>query len=66
MLISGRDDDGGCDRDALLHIAELCSCDLRSILNAMQLHCHGSLSAAEAEAEACEKRWLAQAQSATF
>ena len=51
VLISGRDDDGGCDRDALLHIAELCSCDLRSILNAMQLHCHGSLSAAEAEAE---------------
>ena len=51
VLISGRDDDGGCDRDALLHIAELCSCDLRSILNAMQLHCHGSLSAAEAKVE---------------
>lgn len=51
VLIGGRDDDGGSDRDALLHIAELCSCDLRSILNAMQLHCHGSLSAVEAEAE---------------
>ena len=51
VLISGRDDDGGCDRDALLHIAELCSCDLRSILNAMQLHCHGSLSATEAKVE---------------
>lgn len=51
VLISGRDDDGGYDRDALLHIAELCSCDLRCILNAMQLHCHGSLSAAEAEEE---------------
>ena len=40
--ISGKEGDDECDRDALLHIAELCSCDLRSILNAMQLHCHGS------------------------
>ena len=40
--ISGKEGDDECDRDALLHIAELCSCDLRSILNTMQLHCHGS------------------------
>lgn len=42
--ISGKECDDECDRDALLHIAELCSCDLRSIFNAMQLHCHGSSS----------------------
>ena len=52
VLTSGREDDGGNDRDALRHIAELCSCDLRSILNAMQLHCHGSLSLSAAKVEA--------------
>jgi len=50
VLTSEREDDGGCDRDALLRIAELCNCDLRGILNAMQLHCHGSLSLSAAAA----------------
>lgn len=38
--VDDRDDEWG--QDELCCIAEICNCDLRSILNEMQLHSHGS------------------------